>query len=214
VKSIPFSGHYTADLRRPNNIHRLNIFRKFLGWETVPKDLRVLDIGASNFIGRGLGITDFTSGDLNRTMRTPRQEYDVVTCFEVVNHLMNHQTLLENIGGKLKAGGKLYLSTPKLWLIPWPHGRSNYVELKPRSIQAALEHFGFRVLRYEVHNPWPLRFVLYGFLAPLRILWATPEQQSNEDKRLRDVSFSWYLGTKPLLRWMFNRFQLYECERI
>jgi SAM-dependent methyltransferase len=182
MKVPPFSGHYTADKPAANNKHRLKRFRKFMGWDKVPEGLRVLDVGASNFIGRELGITDFTKGDLNRVFRSPKEEYDVITCFEVINHVMNHQLLLENIASRLKTGGKLYLSTPKLWLIAWPHGRGNYVEMKPRSMRLILEYCGFKILRYEVRNPWPFRFIFYGF--------------------------------RPPLRYIFNRYQLYECEKI
>jgi SAM-dependent methyltransferase len=167
-KQVPFSGMYTAHLPAINNKHRLKIFQRFIGWNVVPDGLDVLDIGARNYIGLQLGITQFTKGDLNEEMRTELDQYDVVTCFEVLNHVMQHLTLMRNAYAKLKPGGKLYLSTPKLWTIAWAHGRGNYVELKPRSLKLMLEYVGFKVKREKVCNPWPLRFIFYGIRPPFR----------------------------------------------
>jgi len=185
MKKVPFSGHYTADKPALNNRHRLKIFRKFLGWHSVPKNMKVLDIGASNFIGRELGITDFTAGDLNRTMRASGDEYGVVTCFEVINHLFNHGVLIENIKKRLKRGGKLYLTTPKYWLFAWKHGRGNYTEMDTHSIKLLFEYYGFKSLRYKTKNPWP---------------WYWPLHRS-------------FWGFRPPFRLLFNRFQMWEFEK-
>lgn len=171
MKDVPFSHHCTASKPARNNKHRLKVFRKFIGWHIVPEGLRVLDIGAPNFIGQELGITDFTEGDLNRTMISPASNYDIITCFEVINHLYNHGVLIENIRKHLKDGGTLYLSTPKLWAIAWAHGKENYVEMKPRSICKLFEYFGFEVIRYEVHNPWFFGFMFWGFRPFFRFLF-------------------------------------------
>ena len=206
---VPFSGHFTANLARPNNIHRLKIFKAFMG------ELKgeVLDVGAPNFIGKSLGITDFTRGDLNKTFRAPKEKYDVITCFEVVNHVMNQLFLLENIHAHLKEGGRLYLSTPKLWLFAFPHGKGNYVELYPRSLRLMLEYAGFKIVREKTCNPWPLKFIFYGFTAPFRMLLSkqTREEQKNPSTKQR---FSWWLGFKPVARYLLNRFILVECEKI
>ena len=204
---VPFSGQYTANLSRPNNIHRLKIFKAFMG------ELRgdVLDVGAPNFIGKELGIKDFTRGDLNKVFRCSKEQYDVITCFEVVNHVMNQLFLLENIYSHLKPGGKLYLSTPKLWLFAWPHGKGNYVELYPRSLRMMLEYVGFKIVKEEVHNPWPFKFIFYGFLFPLRLLnKETRKEQESPNTKQR---MSWMMGFRPVLRYLLNRFILVECVK-
>jgi SAM-dependent methyltransferase len=167
-KRVPFSGMYTAHLPAINNKHRLKIFQRFIGWKVKPVNLDVLDVGARNFIGLQLGVTDFTKGDLNHEMRTDKDQYDVILCFEVLNHVMNHEDFLRRIYDRLKPGGKFYLSTPKLWCIAWAHGRGNYVELKPRSLRMILDYVGFKILREKVKNPWPLRFIFYGIRPPFR----------------------------------------------
>lgn len=181
-KTPPFSGLYTSHLPARNNKHRLKRFRKFFGWDTVPEGLRVLDTGHRNYIGVELGITDFTRGDLNVEMGTHLDEYDVILSMEVINHLYNHQTYLENINRKLKMGGTLYLSTPRPWLIFLPHGKGNYVEMSPRSIRIICEHFGFKPKRYECRNPWFWWFPLYGI--------------------------------RPIFKFIFNRYQLWEFEKV
>jgi len=204
---IPFSGFYTAGLDRPNNKHRLRIFRHFMG--ELKGD--VLDVGAPNYIGKELGITDFTHGDLNKSFKAPKEQYDVITCFEVVNHVMNQLFLLENIYAHLKPGGKLYLSTPKLWLFAWPHGKGNYIELYPRSLRSILEYVGFKIVREEVHNPWPFKFIFYGFLFPLRLFSKkTRKEQESPNTKQR---ISWMLGMRPVLRYLLNRFIIVECVK-
>lgn len=182
-----FAGHYTADLPTANNRHRLKVYRKFLGWDKVPEGLRVLDIGAPNYVGRELGITDFTEGDLNWRLSPPMGwaydvKYDVITCFEVMNKLFNHGFFLRGVFDSLEYGGRFYLSVPKLGLIAWEHHRhTTYAELRPFAVRAILEDMGFKILRYEVHSPWPFTFVFYGI--------------------------------RPPFRYLLNRFMLFECEK-
>lgn len=172
-QEVPFSRHCTASLPALNNRHRLRQIRGFVGLSgglTFPSWLKVLDVGSRNYIGFGLRVTDFTEGDLNVEMRTRLTQYDVVTCFEVLNHVMNMGILLDNIRAKLKVGGKLYLSTPRLGLFAWMHGQENFTELKKRSLVRLLEYKGFRVLRYEVKRSYPFRFCFYGFRPPFKWL--------------------------------------------
>lgn len=175
--AVPWSGHFTADLPARNNKHRLKIFQDFVQLEG-----KSLDIGKPNFISREMGITHNTTGDLNRIVRAPETDYDVITCFEVLNHVMNPLFLIQECHRLLKPGGKLYLSTPLLWIFPWFHGRGNFSEYKKNRIQILVEYAGFRVLRYEWHNPWPFVFVFYGF--------------------------------RPPFRYLLNRFQLWELEKL
>ena len=164
----PWSGHITADKDAVNNKHRLKIFLKFHG---DLKGVNALDIGAPNYISRNLHIEDNTHGDLNKGIKAPGNAYDVITCYEVLNHVQNHLTLVEGMRDLLKPGGKLYFSTPLLWLIPWYHGRGNYVELKKDRVKKLFEYAGFEVVRYEWHNPWPWFFIFYGIRPPFRYLF-------------------------------------------
>jgi len=167
---IPYSGDFTAQKPAVNNKHRLKVFRKFMGWETVPEGLKVLDIGKSNFISRELGITHNTVGDLNKSVRAPSTDYDVITSYEVFAHNMNPLLFTQNCYNLLRPGGVLYLSTPLARGINWRHGRGNFTEYKKDAIQVLHEYVGFKPVRYETHNPWPWFFIFYGIRPPFRYL--------------------------------------------
>jgi SAM-dependent methyltransferase len=170
--AIPFSGQFTADLDRPNNRHRLKVYRKFMGWDTVPEGLEVLDIGKPSFISRAMEIKYNTVGDLNRgiTVRPTASQFDVITSFEVIAHLMNPLLHAQACYELLKPGGVMYLATPKQWLIPWYHGLGNFVEYKKDRMQTLLQYAGFTPVRYSEHSPWPWFFIFYGFRPPIRYL--------------------------------------------
>jgi len=168
--TIPFSGHFTADKDAPNNKHRLKCIREFVGFDVVPDGLKVLDIGKPNYISRQMGITDNTTGDLNRIVRAPSDNYDIITCLEVIQHVMNPLFLAQECHRLLKPGGIFYVATPKLWIIPWFHGRGNFTEYKKDRMQILLEYAGFEPLRYKEYNPWPLSFIFYGIRPPFRYL--------------------------------------------
>lgn len=170
AEMIPFSDHCTADYPTCNNRHRLEVYRKFIKCETLYG--RVLDIGAENYIGLNLGVTDFTDGDLNWTLRARLIEYDIVTCFEVMNKLMNHELFMRSIHSKLKPGGTVYFSIPKPWLIQWgQHTSETYADIKPHALQKLFKYTGFEVVRWETHSPWPWYFVFYGLRPPFRYLF-------------------------------------------
>ena len=164
----PFSGTYSAHISNGNNRNRLKQFRKFMG--AYPLSFDILDCGGRNFIGKSLGITDYTSGDLNHEFRTPKSQYDIITCFEVINHLMNHKDFLLRVHKLLKPGGKFYLSTPKPRLIVWPHGEGNYVEIYTKSMRKLLKYCGFTITKEKVYNPWPWWFPFKGIRPPFRWL--------------------------------------------
>jgi len=165
---VPFSDHCTASLPALNNRHRLKVIRKFVGNSLEGK--RVLDVGARNFISESLDIWENTTGDLNRMFRSPNEIYDVITCFEVLQHTFNMGLLLDNIWGHLRGGGTLYLSTPRQGLFAWRHGKENFTELKVDALTRLLEYKGFVVTRSVVKRSYPFRFCFYGVRPPFKWL--------------------------------------------
>ena len=170
MNGIPFSNNCTASDPAVNNRHRLKQYRKFMGVGTL-RHCMSLDIGRPNYISEELDVFDNTHFDLNQRIVLWGYENEVVTCFEVIQHVMNPLSLLEGIHLNMKEGGKLYLSTPKQWLIPWYHGQENFVEYKPKNMRKMLEHAGFKVVRIETHNPWPFRFIFYGIRPIFRYIF-------------------------------------------
>ena len=78
---------------------------------------RVADMGCSNskseYLSRHFDIEiDQIDCDFNFDA-LPMFKYDVVLCFEVIEHLQNPLLFMTNLKGMLKPGGVIYLSTPE-----------------------------------------------------------------------------------------------------
>ena len=63
--------------------------------------------------------------------------YDVITCFEAIEHILEPEKLIEKLASWLAPGGKLIISTPNEAMMPWSKSRF------PEHIQ----HFTFNQLR-------------------------------------------------------------------
>ena len=128
-------------------------------WETVAflrihgVGEKILDIGESNFVGENIQAdlnvrfqqTD-KNADLNWGFTLDPHGFDTVTCFEVIEHLMNPLFLVKAIWLSLKPSGVLYLSTP----LHNPHGfffntTAHFAEYKEESLVTLLEYGGFAV---------------------------------------------------------------------
>lgn len=88
----------------------------------------------------------------------PRDFFDVVTSFEVIEHINNPLEDMANIGAILRSGGLLYVTTPNFnslsrsvlknkWnVIQYPEHLSYYV---PRTMQALLKKSQFETLNIQ-----------------------------------------------------------------
>lgn len=81
-----------------------------------------------------------------------RERYDVVTCFEVIEHVHDPAALVDNIVSLLNPGGLLVVSTPNSRMC-WrprldypPHHLSRFT---PRALDLLLRKFGLAVLTHE-----------------------------------------------------------------
>lgn len=164
-ENTTWGKHRTASLPALNNRYRLTKLRDFLGVTHLSG--KTLDIGAENFIGTSLGITDNTTGDLNYELNAPSPLYDTICAFEVCAHLYNQGTFIFNIWRKLSPNGRFYLSTPLRWCISSIHGVGNYAEPTESAIRELLELKGFKIIRSKKYRSYPLRFILFG----IRPVW-------------------------------------------
>lgn len=156
----PGLNGYDVDL--PNNTirKRIRFLKKF--YHHSPED--TLDIGSSNYVGRSLGIKHNTlECDFNYELVTEKNKYKVVTCFEVIEHLMNPLTLLENIHKILEDNGTLYLSTPVCPIISWFFGKYHITEYKKFMMRNILEYAGFKVVNHKIIRAWDWWFMFGGF---------------------------------------------------
>ncbi len=111
---------------------------------------------------------DCTAVDLDTDILIGR--YDIVTCFEVIEHLFNPLHCLLQIKNVLAPDGRLYLSTPRykphiLWS---PH---HFHEMSHRSARALLGRSGFTIMRQEKITTLPWWFYFTGIRPVLRGLF-------------------------------------------
>lgn len=95
---------------------RYNITLDFL-LEVITKDAKILDLGVSNpfseiLINEGYDVKNTTGEDLDvNTVAVKSTDYDVVTAFEIFEHLVSPFNVLQDI-----KANKLVASVPlKLW---------------------------------------------------------------------------------------------------
>jgi len=87
------------------------------------------------------------------------EELDVITCFDVVEHLENPEKALTNIYLKLKKGGILLLTTPNLrsrvWkrISGWQQDETHISLKKPEEWKKSLDGIGFRVISLRTGFP-------------------------------------------------------------
>lgn len=167
----PFYHFTERDHNQPNvnTKHRLRVYRKFMG--SLWLHGKSLDVGRENFISSELMASDQTTGDLNYWLTAPHAEYDAVTCFEVLNHVMNPLRLMDDIYALLKEGGKCYVSVPKLHLISWHHCRYDFATYASDRFEAMFRYAGFNVLKSQTHLPFPWWFMFRGVRPFLRVMF-------------------------------------------
>ena len=166
---IPFAAVGDKDTLRGVLHHRLRITKEFMG-DDVKASNTIMDIGSDNLFARSLGIHEHPyETDYNVTILSPSgKKYDVVTCFEILEHLMNPLGLMQSIHKMLKRGGVCYLSTPKAAIINWYCGPKHFAEYKRDRLETMFKYVGFEVVKYRtlaLHDWWT---IFTGFRPPLR----------------------------------------------
>lgn len=82
----------------------------------ITKDEQILDLGVENpfsriMINEGFLVSNTNGEDLDENQTILKNSYDVVTAFEIFEHLLNPYTVLKNIKSK-----KILISVPlRLW---------------------------------------------------------------------------------------------------
>ncbi len=103
------------------------------------------------FAGREYGAANacFHVGDISTFWRG--HTYDLITCFETIEHVPDYRSALSNLFALLKAGGTLLISSPNrpitspdcLSLDDRPANRFHVQEFMPEELAIALESAGF-----------------------------------------------------------------------
>ena len=134
---------------------------------------RALDIGdrtgLTEMMEDKYGVKfDNTQGDLDKIEL--KGNYDLVTSFEVLEHLFNPLFNLVQIKNILNTNGRLILSTPlakprMLW------SEEHFHEMSKNSIQALFEAAGLKVLRENHFRVYPVTFYFKGIRPLLRLIY-------------------------------------------
>lgn len=122
---------------------------------------KILDLGVENpfskiLVEQGFTVANTTGEDLDNDQRALRNpDYDVVTAFEIFEHLLNPFTVLQNINAK-----KLLISVPmRLWFSPAYRSKTDmwdrhYHEFEDWQLDWLLEKTGWKIIdRQKWTNP-------------------------------------------------------------
>lgn len=104
---------------------------------------------------------EFRVGDVTRWAETiGRERFDAIVCFDVIEHVVHREIMMQNLVAHLAEGGSLLLSTPcgdpRTNLSPdWPAHR---IEYSAASLYDFLARYFATILRPD-SGPWPHREV-------------------------------------------------------
>ncbi len=163
----PFDEEFGIWREDSNTIKRAEVYEKFMGKISHPS----LDIGSKNFIGSILNIEDNTIDcDFNWSVMAPEIKYKTITCFEVIEHVMNPLAFMVNLKRLLDTDGKIYLSTPVIPFISWYQWSEHFTEYKEKPFDVMLRYAGFRVVSKKVFRPFKWWFYFTGFRPFARLI--------------------------------------------
>lgn len=182
---IPGKGHQSTE---EEHFERYKFAKRFVSGK------RVLDIacgvgygsrmliegGASNVVGCDVlrdniehAVRTYGCEGLRFLIKDARQpinegEFDVIVCFETIEHVDNYKTVLFNLHTSLKVDGKFIISSPNR-TITSPHlsseSRASYYHIREFTINELKNHLiaaGFKNI--EVNGQRQQRFFLNSFL--------------------------------------------------
>ncbi len=174
MNNVPFAAEGDMNEIKAVLTHRLRVVKRFMGNPNFDK-LRSLDIGASNKFGRELGIKDNTWGDLNNKVvvfgHNNGYKYDLITCFEVIEHVMNPLLLMKGIHVILRDNGRCFVATPCPTFIPFLMSGEHLTEYRRGKLERLFLHAGFKIKKYKRFCIWDWWFAFTGIRPMLRVLF-------------------------------------------
>lgn len=121
-----------------------------------------------------------------------KNEFDIICCMEVIEHLYNPLELTNKLSFYLRHGGLLYITTPnfncisrriqtnKWTVLAYPEHLSMFTS---RTLKALLQANGFRILKLKTHG-----FSLSHFKHSLSNCRPTSIHKYNEDEKIRELT--------------------------
>lgn len=125
---------------------------------------RAVQIAKAAKEAAGLENVEFIEGELKQG----KAEFDLVTCFEVIEHIPDEQEFAKRLYSQLKPGGKLVLTTPSLQNLLYKIGFYRKFDAEvghlrrytPETLKATLEGAGFVILTLDKVEG-PIRNILF-----------------------------------------------------
>lgn len=158
---------------------RYNITMAFLK-KHVPTDRAILDLGVNNPFSEimrkeGYTVANTTGEDLdNNQQALQHNDYDVLTAFEIFEHLLNPYTVLQNV-----KSDKLIISVPmRLWFSPAYRSKTDMWDR-----------------HYHEFEDWQLDWLLEktGWVIKDRLKWTNPVKKLGIRPLLRSFTPRYYM---------------------
>ena len=111
---------------------------------------------------------DNTNIDLDEEHLTGK--YDIITAFEIIEHLFNPLHLLLEIKSILNEGGTLYVSTPK-WKPYFLWSNEHFHEMGYDRLHSLIDRAGFCIIREKQIRIQPIWFYFTGIRPILRFIF-------------------------------------------
>lgn len=135
--------------------HTLAFLKKHVGTSESILDLGVENPFSTIMKNEGYLVTNTSGEDLDNNQDALKSGHDVVTAFEIFEHLLNPYTVLQNITAK-----KLIISVPlRLWFSPAYRSKTDmwdrhYHEFEDWQLDWLLEKTGWKIIdRSQWTNP-------------------------------------------------------------
>ncbi|NQX82915.1 MAG: methyltransferase domain-containing protein [Flavobacteriaceae bacterium] len=160
-----------------NSTHKSRFVKTLSFCESILKENdRVLDLGPINPMSKLLSekVSKVDNSDIGLDLDldydiVKKPDYDIVTAFEILEHLVSPFPLLKNI-----KASKLIISVPlKLWFTTayWnekdPYDR-HYHEFEPRQLEMLLDKAGWKIVKQE---KWASPIFKLGIRPILRLFY-------------------------------------------
>jgi len=150
----------TAEFMRPTMNHKWPVYFADVG-ERNKKIEMIQDI--FNIKAYTLNANDFNFDNLNFI----DSKFDIITCYEVLEHLTNPAFLLKNIVDRLKPNGVLFLSTPGRPKWMWSND-IHFHEIDDKRLKRWLfEPLGLEVVRQGKINMYYPRWRMWLGIRPM-----------------------------------------------
>jgi cyclopropane fatty-acyl-phospholipid synthase-like methyltransferase len=156
---------------------------------------------AINLARQKLGLSNVFTTDLYDFLKDKREVYDIVTAFEVIEHVNNPGSFIERAGSALKKGGYLVISTPnrnRYWgridpaLEPWDFPYNHLLRWDQEALCAFIAEKGFKVITKKKKDPIDWFVARLGQLAALLSKNSDGEKTSQFESARSKVGFSYF----------------------